>query len=212
MITGKKKIAVFIIAQLFIAQVLTWLTKYYSIGTSSSALSFFTNFCLYTVVLMLPVLIYLRVVDKANVLSYLKLNKRIFRGITQGILIGSLIFLVFLLKSKNHTIKHINLKTDIFIILGRIMVGPLEEIPYRGFYMQKFKDTMSFPMANVLSSVLFAFMHMNLISVSITNSVFSVLYIMVIGLWMGYIFEKSQSLWCVSIVHSLYDIAVWLLL
>jgi membrane protease YdiL (CAAX protease family) len=212
MLIGKKKIVVFIVIQLLIAQAVTKLMNGYSISASGDAISFFVSFCFYIVIFILPVIAYLRFVDKANALTYLKLDKNIFKGIAQGILIGSLIFLVFLLKSKNHAIRHINLKTDIFIILGRIIVGPLEEIPFRGFYMQKFKDSMSFPMANMLASILFAFTHINLISGSITNSIFSVLYIMVIGLWMGYIFEKTQSLWSVSIIHSMYDIAVWLLL
>jgi membrane protease YdiL (CAAX protease family) len=123
-----------------------------------------------------------------------------------------LIFTFFLLRNKFRISSDIDFRKDIFLILGKILVGPLEEIPFRGFYMQKFKETMSFSKANILSSALFAFMHITVYSLSGISLVYSLAYVMVIGLWMGYIFEKTKSLWCVSIVHSIYDISIWLLL
>ncbi|WP_212903322.1 CPBP family intramembrane glutamic endopeptidase [Clostridium polyendosporum] len=168
---------------------------------------FFSALCFYIFIFIIPVMLYLKILDKVNPFTYLKLNHNILSGIFKGIFIGVLIFIFVLLKNKFQIYRYAYVKQDIFYILGRVIVGPLEEIPFRGFYMQKFSKYMSFWKSNILSSMLFSIMHV-LGQVNFE----SLILIFIIGLWMGYIFKETQSLWCVSIIHSIYDLSIWIIL
>jgi membrane protease YdiL (CAAX protease family) len=208
---NNRHLAVFILVQTLVAQTAMMLMKTGSVGVGKDLGSFFMSFSFYMVIYIIPSIFYLKLVNKINPLAYLRLDRSIMSGILKGILIGSLIFIFFLLRNRFRILSDIDFRKDIFLILGKILVGPLEEIPFRGFYLQKFKETMSFSKANILSSALFAFMHITVYSLSGISLVYSLAYVMIIGLWMGYIFDKTKSLWCVSIVHSIYDISIWLL-
>lgn len=209
-IVDKVGLPTLFVVQFIISQIVIFSVKDNTLGTDREIIGFIFTLSFYILIFHLPVLIYLTAVDKVNPFIYLKLNNKVLSGIIKGIFIGCFIFLVFLLKSKSHAIRQVSLPQDIFILLGKVLVGPLEEIPFRGFYLQKVEKYMSFSKANVLSTVLFALMHINVLSGSIVNLLYSLVYISVIGLWMGYIFKKTQSIWSSAIVHSLYDISVWL--
>ena len=207
----KNILILFISIQTLITQAFMIIMKSYSLGTGKDFISFLTSLCLYIFLFIGPTVFYLKYIDKVNPLNYLKLDSNVLSGIIKAILISGFIVLFFLLKNKTYSLRHISFRADIFLILGKMLVGPLEEIPFRGFYLQKFKESMGFLMANLISSALFASMHIIVMLGSTTNLIYSFVYIMIIGLWMGYIFEKTKSLWCVSIIHSIYDLAIWLL-
>ena len=92
-----------------------------------------------------------------------------------------------------------------------MLVGVLEEIPMRGFYLQKFESRMGFLKANILSSLLFTSLHVFDLIQDEANLVFSLALLFIVSLWLGYIFKKTKSLWTVIIVHSIYNLAVYIL-
>jgi membrane protease YdiL (CAAX protease family) len=212
MIANKKLLIIFTLIQILLAQTSMILMKAYSLGTGKDFISFFTSLSFYILIFVIPIIFYLRCINKVSPLSYLKLGNNVLSGIIKAILIGSFIFVVFLIRSKTHSLRNINFKADIFLIVGKVLVGPLEETIFRGFYLQKYKKYTGFTMANLISSTMFACLHIAIMWSNVDNLIFSLVYIMIIGLWMGYIFEKTKSLWCVSIIHSIYDLSIWLLL
>lgn len=207
----KKSFIVFSIIQMTFALVFMQLMKINTIGTRNDIYSFLVNLSLYLFIFIVPVMLYIKLIIRANPFTFLKLDYNVISGIFKGVLVGLFIFLFLLFKNKFQPLKHINLRMDIFIILGRVLVGPLEEIPFRGFYMEKLESYMCFWKANIVSATLFMIVHFPSIVNKNIQSFYQLIVILCIGLWMGYFYKKSQSLWCVSIIHSIYDLSLWLI-
>jgi membrane protease YdiL (CAAX protease family) len=91
-------------------------------------------------------------------------------------------------------------------VLGTSMlVGVIEEIPYRGFMLQKFAERVDFWLANLITSLLFLAVHLpgwialNTLSADLAVTVF------VFGLAMGIVFKYSDSLLASIVTHSAND-------
>lgn len=208
--TEKKCLIFFALFQLSSATVFMQFMKKYN-ANANNYYDFILSLCFYILVFIIPIIIYLILYEKVSVINYLKLRSNILSGILIGILISIFIILIFLIKNKFMITNGLNLKRDAYVFIGRILVGPLEEIPFRGFYLQKLKSFYSFWKANFISSALFASMHITEILNGQKNIILSLVIIFVIGLWMGYIFEKTKSLWTVSIVHSVYNLCIFII-
>jgi len=207
-----KYLFIFILLQIFTAQLLMQFMKFHSIGFDKDFFAFMMSLCYYLIIFIIPVFLYLKFADRVKPYTYLKLDINLYSGIKNGLLIGIGIFIFLWIKNRLQVLGQIDLREDQFILLGKILVGPLEEIPFRGFYLQKMNEYMGFWKANLLSSILFAFMHISVKGYSNPHSMLTLILIMVIGLWMGYIFKKTQSLWCVAIIHSIFDLSIWVIL
>jgi membrane protease YdiL (CAAX protease family) len=167
---------------------------------------FIINFLFYTLVFILPILFYIRRVFHLNPLVYLRIVKEnSLKDILIGLLIGLFIVLIFLIK--NHfTFAAIN--SEKLFALGCIaLAGPMEEIPFRGFYLKIFKERFGFWQANILTSVLFASLHLNQI---IAGEYIQIIMLFIISLWFGYISDKTKTIWAVIIIHSIYNISTLL--
>src|SRR5262249_54049007 len=107
----------------------------------------------------LPVLLYLRYVDHVDPIEYLKLKRQWKRGLLIGLTISVLNFLGSMAR---FGVPHSNLRSVTWnSILGTsLLIGFIEEIPYRGFILQKFQERYGFWVANLLSSLLFLSMHL----------------------------------------------------
>jgi membrane protease YdiL (CAAX protease family) len=207
-----KKFTVFFILQLTSALIITEIINRITAGSHNTGMLFLFSLGFYVVIYLMPIYIYLRFYNKVNVFSYLKLNSNVRSGIFKGIAIGAFIFIVLLIKNRFIINRQFQFPSDLFVITGRILVGPLEEIPFRGFYLQKIKEYTSFWKANLVTSLIFTLIHVpNFIPVSTVN-IFPLFIIMVVSMWMGYIFYETKSLWCAAIVHSIYDLSIWIIL
>lgn len=202
---------IFTCIQLLLAQLVMQMMKSLDIGRDKGFFSFLISSSFYIFVFIIPVILYLKIIDKVHPLNYLKLDSNFLRGILIGLLIGLGIFVFLLIKNQLKIVDTVNEKEEIYILLGKILVGPFEEIPFRGFYLQKLKNYMGFWYANLLSSILFALMHIQILMAADTHFIYSIIFITVIGLWMGYIFKETKSLWSVAIIHSMYDLSIWII-
>jgi len=91
-------------------------------------------------------------------------------------------------------------------VLGTsFLVGFIEEIPYRGFILQKLAERMNFWVANLITSLLFLSIHvpgwlaLHLLRADTMATIF------VFGFVMGIAFRYADSLWTPTIVHSTND-------
>lgn len=153
---------------------------------------------------VVPVLLYLRWIDRVDPFAYLKLRSQWQRGVATGLLVTLVNFLLSLLRfgwpqPLLHSLTWNHLLSTFFLI------GFIEEIPYRGFILQKLQERMNFGLANLLSTLLFVVIHLpGWISLDLLHAEI-VLFVFGFGLMMGFIFRYARSLWSVIVAHSLND-------
>jgi len=191
----------FIIMQLMLAVIIMIVLNKYNNNKDV----FIINLCFYIFIFIIPIFIYIWKVFGANPFTYLKLNKNIISGIAKGLLISLFITLIFLIKNR------FSINTNFqksYIIIGLMFAGLFEEIPFRGFYLKVFRIRFGFWKSNLLTSFLFAIIHIERV---LNGDIIQIVMLFIIGIWLGYIFEKTKSLWAPIIVHSVYNVLTVLL-
>ena len=110
------------------------------------------------IVWILPIIAYIRLADRANPLHYLKLVDRWRTGTLVGLALAAA---VFALSALRFGWPHIAWSAVTWnSVLGTSLgIGFFEEIPFRGFMLQKLAARMGFGMANLISSLLFVAIH-----------------------------------------------------
>ena len=153
---------------------------------------------------VLPVFLYLRYVDRVHPCVYLKLKHHWLRGILIGLGFSALIFLLSLAQ---HGLPHLRggLLTWNSVLSTSLLIGFVEEVPYRGFVFQKLCDWMSRKSAIAISSLLFVIIHLpgwlslHLLTIRIA------LFVFMFGVLMAVLLLWSKSLWAPVVSHSLND-------
>jgi len=192
---------------IFTASWTTWVLIGYprlrSLG-EQSLLYALINITVRALLWVLPVFLYLRYVDCVQPCVYLKLRHHWLRGILVGLGFSALIFLLSLVQ---HGLPHLRagLATWNSILSTSLLIGFMEEVPYRGFVFQKLCDWMSRKSAIAISSLLFVIIHLpgwlslHLFTIRIA------IFVFVFGLLMAMLLLYSKSLWAPVVSHSLND-------
>ncbi len=159
---------------------------------------------------ILPAFLYIRYVQQRNPFTYLKLNTHVRRGLTWAFF-GTLFFCVqptyaLLVQGKG---PHFNLGVDQWLNVV-LLVGVMEEIPFRGIIFQKLQELMGFWYGSLISSLLFLTLHIPYrISIGeklFPNMLYTMVYIFVFGFLMCITLRWSKSLWSCIILHSVNDL------
>ena len=163
------------------------------------------NFFLFVI----PVILYLKLKDKVNPLVYLKIRGNSKQGILIAIIVSSI--LIILLITKNAITRfdsfHLNLG---LLWISALLVGFLEEIPFRGFLLQKLSNHMKFWKANLLTTVIFISFHIPTWINSNTDVIRAAISISMVSLALGYLFKEYKSLWIPIICHSVFNLCIWM--
>ncbi len=163
----------------------------------------------YLFIFILPVVLYIKLKDKTDPLDYLKLKNNPLKGILTGFLISIIFISLLIIKNILIGWKHINLNIGIFWVSG-LSVGILEEIPFRGFLMQKLLKQTNFLTANLLTTILFVILHIPTWLFSHNNIMSSAITISLASLVLGYLFREYKSLWVPIIFHSIFNLCTWI--
>lgn len=155
----------------------------------------------------LPTYFYLAYVEKIKPLIFLKLNRTTKAGLKYVIL--SVIFLTMIsLNNQYQLLNYINFNPFLSISIwidAIILAAFMDEIIFRGIILQKLTSLTTFKQANILSTLLFVFIHFpKWFSVgyfSHFNLIGSINFIFWFGLLMGYVLKKSDSLWPCIWIH-----------
>ena len=153
---------------------------------------------------VLPVFLYLRYLDGVKPCRYLKLAEHWRRGLLVALVVSALNLLASLAQ---HGFPHLRAGgiTWNSILSTSLLIGFVEEIPYRGFIFQKLNEWFSFPSASLLSSLLFLVIHLpgwfSLHIFRIQNAIF----VFVFGVVMTILLRYAKSLWAPIVSHSLND-------
>ena len=163
-----------------------------------------TNICVRLMIWVAPVFLMLKVVDRTAPLRALGLVDNWKRGVLVGLGLSTLLLVLPLLRfGWPHSIgRNITWNSVLSTSLG---IGFFEEIPFRGFILQKFQTRMNFWLANALTSLVFVSLHLpgwfrlHLFTPSLTLNIFALSFV-----W-GMVFRCSRSLWSCVISHSASD-------
>jgi membrane protease YdiL (CAAX protease family) len=91
-------------------------------------------------------------------------------------------------------------------VLGTsFLVGFIEEIPYRGFMLQKFGERMDFWLANLITSLLFVAIHLPGWIALHTFNPGAAVSVFILGAVLAMAVKYSDSLWAAIITHSAND-------
>jgi uncharacterized protein len=150
---------------------------------------------------VVPVLLYLRYVDRVEPLGYLKLKHRVRRGVVVALVLTALNFFGSIAR---FGLPHPDMRSVTWnSVLGTsFLVGFIEEIPYRGFMLQKFAEHVDFRFANLITSLLFVVVHLpgwislHMVSTGRVASIF------IFSVVMAEAFRYSTSLWAPILAHS----------
>lgn len=162
------------------------------------------NVSIRLLVWVLPVFLYLRYVDRLDPIDYLKLKENWTRGLTIGIVFALINFFGSMIRfGTPHPITQS--LTWNSVISTSFLIGFIEEVPYRGFILQKLNERYGFWIATLLSSLLFLSIHLpGWISLHLIKAE-SVISVFLFGTVMAIIFRYGKSLWGPIIAHSLND-------
>ncbi|MGE5627769.1 MAG: lysostaphin resistance A-like protein [Solirubrobacterales bacterium] len=163
----------------------------------------------YIVIFILPISFYLRLKDKINPLNYLKLNNRPLKEIAIGLLLSLLYIILLIIRNYIYGWKTINFNIGLLWI-NVLLIGILEEVPFRGFILQKLQSRTSFLTANIITTLLFVVMHYPLWLSTGTDLLQSSASIAFISIILGYIYKEFDSLWSPIICHSIFNMSIWI--
>ena len=153
---------------------------------------------------VVPVWFYLRYVDRVEPLGYLKLKEHIGRGLVVAIVLTAvnLVGTIARFGLPHPTMERVTWNS----MLGTsFLIGFIEEIPYRGFMLQKFAERMDFWLANLITSLLFLAIHLPGWIALHTLSADAAVTILLFSVVMATVFKLSDSLWAPIVGHSAND-------
>src|SRR5436190_13876275 len=168
------------------------------------------NISIRLAVWVLPVFLYLIYVDGVNPFEYLKLKHNCKRGVIIGVVLSVINLLGTTIRFglPHPTAQSLTWNS---VIGTSILIGFIQEIPYRGLMLQKFAERYGFWVATAISSILFLSIHLpGWISLHLLKAG-SVVSVFVFGMVMAIVFRYGKSLWGPIITHSTNDFIAFVL-
>ena len=162
------------------------------------------NISLRLLIWVVPVLAYLRYIDRVDPLRYLKLKGHIRRSVVVALALTAFNLAGSILR---YGLPDLSLQRVTWnsVFGTSLLVGVIEEIPYRGFMLQKFAERVNFWIANLLTSLLFLAIHLpgwfalHQLRMDLMASV------VVLSLVLAIAFRLAKSLWAPILAHSAND-------
>jgi membrane protease YdiL (CAAX protease family) len=159
---------------------------------------------------LLPTFLYIRYVENEDPLTYLKLNTRVGWGILWGLVVALVVVVVIL--SNKYLLLHQHFHTHgltLDELLNQVLlVGLMEEVPFRGVVFQKLQDLVGFWWGAILAGLVFVELHIAY-WVSLGRSpvylLDGALTIFIFTLVSCALLKCTRSLWSSIIFHMVYD-------
>jgi uncharacterized protein len=153
---------------------------------------------------VLPVVAYIRLADHTCPARYLRLVDRWQAGVLVGLALAIAIFALSASRFGWPRVSEGSVTWN--SVLGTSLgVGFFEEIPFRGFILQKLSARVGFFLANLVSSLLFVAIHLpGWLSLHLFTWPVA-LYVFVFSFVLGLVFRIVGSLWACIVAHSAND-------
>ena len=198
-------------AQIFGLWTIYVTTLYLSVaGVNNIPARIFLNEVIRALIFVAPIFILLKFVIGEKPISYLKLDTNIKIGVLWGIVASvgyaALVFARTLLTTSAGAVNPKTVPTEArFTALTAATLT--EEIAFRGFLLQTFLSAMKFRAANSLTALLFVAIHISGWFILgdaplLPGKIIVMPKILFLGLLLGYLFERANSLWACVILHD----------
>lgn len=185
--------------------------------------------CIKLLLWVVPVFMYIVCLDKEKPAGYLKIDRNVTRGLLWGVAICVVYIGSSMIKGHFSGKLSVNLDMGLDKWLNTVLIaGFAEEIVFRGFLLQKLeaclnscfeiltgkmkplagiikdnKEAVVFWTANVLTSLLFIFIHFPRWHFEGEGILFSsMISVFILGIAFGYTYKKTGSIWASVIFHS----------
>lgn len=165
------------------------------------------------IIWLVPLYLYLSFFERRRLFSYLRMDRDILLGMGLGLSAG---VLFFLFRAAGFFAVDGGLRFNApfigHITGGVIFAGIIEEQFFRGFVLQKIECFTSFWKANIMCSFLFTLSHApSWVYHSDHHMVLDGLKVFIFGIFLGWLFKRSGSLWSAIVFHSTYNLVVLVL-
>jgi len=182
----------------YVLWVYPWMT---TLGDNSLRYAL-VNIGIRLVVWIIPVFLFLRYVDHIeDPLDYLRLSTNWRRGVIVGIAFALAILLGTILMRGLPDFHKVRFTWNSFLSTT-LLIGVVEEIPFRGLMLRKFEEQFCFWFANFFSSLLFLAIHL---PGWITLHLFkwqNVISVFLLGFLFSIVVRLTRSLWSSIIAHG----------
>lgn len=178
------------------------------IGIIYTPARIFLNEFVRALIFVAPVFLFLKFVIGVKPIYFLKLDANVKSGILWGVAAGTgfaaLVIGRISLTSGTINPKPVPLESWFTAISAATVI---EEIAFRGFLLAAFERAMKFWAANILTALLFVAVHFPG-WIILTNApllpdkLMAMAEILFLGLLLGFLFKRSQSLWACIILHA----------
>jgi len=182
----------------------------------------FDEFIAKPIVFVIPVVYYIKIIDKKNVLESLFIHlepKKLLRDFLYSLVVGLIFlgtaFLTYYLKTNKFLMigNITSTKTLIMIILTALATGITEEILSRGFVLKKLYEESKNPISSTFfSAILFFFLHVPILFTNPKINGNMLLMFMgtdlLLSMVNGLIFIERKSLTVPILIHAFYNILI----
>jgi uncharacterized protein len=158
------------------------------------------------VIWVLPVILYIKRVEKDDWVTFLKLNKKIENW--RWFVIPLVLLVIYLVLANIVIFKQpfFHIKSGFSEWLNAVIfAGMIEEFLFRGFFLNKLASRMKFWRANLVTTIMFILIHYPLwlsLHYSALDIAINSVYIGIISFTIGYIWKKTNSLWGPMLFHT----------
>ena len=164
--------------------------------------------------------------DRSGIVSYLGVR---WPSLTEvGIVIGGWVVILVSVMGISFVIQLIGVETaanqsaevalanpaviPLFIAASFLVIGPCEEILYRGVVQGRLRESMSAAPAIVIASAVFAFVHGMALTGGITGRLTTVAILFFPSLVFGIVYEYTENIVVPSLLHGLHNAVIFTLL
>ena len=178
------------------------------VGVTNLPSRIFLNEFIRAIIFVAPVFLFLKFVIGEKPISFLKLDANIKTGVLWGVIAGicyaALVIARIILTGGNFNPRHVPLEAWFTAVTAATLI---EEIAFRGFLLQLFERVMNFWTANVLTAFLFVAIHFPgwiILDIAplLPNKLMAMAEIFFLGLLLGFLFKRAQSLWACVVLHA----------
>lgn len=167
------------------------------------------GFAIYLIVFLVPIFLYLKFKEKTNPFVFLRLKNNMLKNILKGAAFSTIYLIILVIKNIVLQKKSIDMNIGM-MWLAVLLVGFFEEIPFRGFILQKLQKKMNFWNANITTTIIFVLLHFPNWIVSGTDMVSSIITVSMGSLVFGFLFKEYDTLWIPIMCHSVFNMTTWI--
>ena len=185
---------------------------FYNMSNPNSIISIMFYILIVLSIWVVSCMLFIKLVLRELIVNYLKLDSSLLKGIRNG-LIYSIPIIILYVPTNLLLGREISFDIPIFKVVGGIaLVGIVEEPIFRGMILKEFKSRYNFWKANIITSLLFLFIHfpkwiirgdfetMHVLSMCLS--------VIITSLYLGFTYKRNNSLWACITVHTLHNLIV----